>query len=109
MVKLAASISFLFNEWPLEDSFVAVRRAGFRDRGTLQVGKKADVNIIGFNKFRFFAPEMVYDLPAGGRRLTQRCEGYIATLVAGQPIFENQQPTGALPGRLMRAGQKTSF
>ena len=51
-------------------------------------------------------PEMVYDLPAGGRRLTQRCDGYIATLVAGQPIFENQQATGALPGQLMRAGQK---
>jgi N-acyl-D-amino-acid deacylase len=109
VVKLAASISFFFNEWPLEDSFVAVRRAGFRDRGTLQVGKKADINIIDFDKLRLFAPEMVYDLPAGGRRLTQRCEGYIATLVAGQPIFENQQPTGALPGRLMRAGQKTSF
>jgi N-acyl-D-aspartate/D-glutamate deacylase len=38
--------------------------------------------------------------------LTQRCDGYIATLVAGQPIFENQQATGALPGQLMRAGQK---
>ena len=109
MVKLATSISFLFNEWPLEDSFAAARRAGFCDQGTLQVGKKADINIIDFNKLRFFAPEMVYDLQAGGRRLTQRCEVYIATLVAGQPIFENQQTTGALPGRLMRAGQKTGF
>jgi N-acyl-D-aspartate/D-glutamate deacylase len=79
---------------------------GMNDRGTLQVGKKADINIIDYDKLRLYAPEMVYDLPAGGRRLTQRCDGYIATLVAGQPIFENQQATGALPGQLMRAGQK---
>ena len=80
---------------------------GMNDRGTLQVGKKADINIIDYDKLRLYAPEMVYDLPAGGRRLTQRCDGYIATLVAGQPIFENQQATGALPGQLMRAGQKS--
>lgn len=79
---------------------------GMHDRGTLQVGKKANINIIDFDKLRLFAPEMVQDLPAGERRLTQRCEGLFATLVAGQPIFENQKPTGACPGQLMRAGQK---
>ena len=74
------------------------------DRGTLQMGKKADINIIDFDKLRLFAPEMIYDLPAGGRRLTQRCDGYMSTLVSGLPIFEQQQATGALPGKLMRAG-----
>jgi N-acyl-D-aspartate/D-glutamate deacylase len=49
---------------------------------------------------------MVFDLPAGGRRLVQRADGYVATLVAGQPIYENQVPTGALPGRLVRGGQR---
>jgi N-acyl-D-aspartate/D-glutamate deacylase len=79
---------------------------GMHERGTLALGKKADINIIDFEKLRLFAPEMVQDLPAGGQRLTQRCEGYIATLVEGQPIFENQRATGALPGKLLRAGRK---
>ena len=82
------------------------RLYGMHDRGTLQIGKKANINIIDFDKLRLFAPEMVCDLPAGGRRLIQRCEGYIATLVAGQPIFEHQKSTGNLPGHLMRAGRK---
>ena len=50
-------------------------------------------------------PELVHDMPAGGRRFVQRVEGYEATLVAGEPIFERGEHTGALPGRLVRAGQ----
>jgi N-acyl-D-aspartate/D-glutamate deacylase len=48
-------------------------------------------------------PEIRYDLPAGGRRLVQRVDGYIATLVSGTPVFEHGRYTGATPGRLVRA------
>lgn len=76
---------------------------GMTDRGRLQPGKKADVNVIDFEALRLHHPEMIYDLPAGGRRLVQRVEGYDMTIVSGQPIMERGQETGARPGRLMRA------
>jgi N-acyl-D-amino-acid deacylase len=78
---------------------------GFNDRGRLAVGKKADVNIIDHNNLRLFHPEMRYDLPAGGKRLVQRAQGYRATFNSGVCIFENDQETGARPGRLVRAGK----
>jgi N-acyl-D-aspartate/D-glutamate deacylase len=77
---------------------------GMPDRGRLQPGKKADVNIIDFDRLRLHHPEMIYDLPAGGRRLVQQVEGYDMTLVSGVPIFERGEATGAQPGRLVRAG-----
>ncbi|MCB4823885.1 N-acyl-D-amino-acid deacylase family protein [Roseicella aerolata] len=76
---------------------------GFHDRGRLAVGKKADVNVIDFAALRPHHPEMAYDLPAGGRRLVQRVDGYDMTLVSGVPIFEKGEETGARPGRLVRA------
>ncbi|MCC2597104.1 amidohydrolase family protein [Pusillimonas sp. MFBS29] len=75
---------------------------GLHDRGLLTEGMKADINIIDPDILRIHSPEMVFDLPAGGRRLVQRADGYIATIVNGQPIFEHGQATGALPGRLIR-------
>ena len=75
---------------------------GFTDRGTLEVGKKADVNVIDLDALRLHAPKMVCDLPAGGRRLVQRADGYRATIVSGEVTFENGEPTGARPGRLVR-------
>jgi N-acyl-D-aspartate/D-glutamate deacylase len=78
---------------------------GFTDRGRLAPGMRADVNLIDFDRLRLHQPEVVYDLPAGGRRLVQRVDGYRATLVAGTPIFENGEDTGARPGRLVRAGR----
>ena len=75
---------------------------GLHDRGVLAVGKKADVNVIDFNGLRLHAPEMLYDLPGGARRLVQRTDGYLATIVSGTPIFENGVASGALPGRLIR-------
>jgi N-acyl-D-amino-acid deacylase len=78
---------------------------GFRDRGRLKPGLRADINLIDFDRLRLHQPEMVHDLPAGGRRLVQRVDGYRATLVAGTPIFENGEETGARPGRLVRNGQ----
>jgi N-acyl-D-aspartate/D-glutamate deacylase len=77
---------------------------GFADRGRLAPGLKADVNVIDFERLRLHVPEIRYDLPAGGRRLVQRVDGYVATLVSGTPVFENGHYTGATPGRLVRAG-----
>ena len=54
---------------------------------------------------RLHTPEVVNDLPAGGKRLVQGAEGYEATLVAGTPVFERGEHTGAKPGRLVRRGR----
>jgi N-acyl-D-amino-acid deacylase len=78
---------------------------GFHDRGRLRPGLRADVNIIDFDGLRLHQPEVVHDLPAGGRRLVQRVDGYRATLVAGTAVFESGEDTGARPGRLVRAGR----
>ncbi|MBV8888564.1 MAG: amidohydrolase family protein [Alphaproteobacteria bacterium] len=78
---------------------------GFHDRGRLLPGLRADVNLIDFDALHLHQPEIVHDLPAGGRRLVQRVEGYAATLVAGTPVFERGEETGARPGRLVRAGR----
>jgi len=78
---------------------------GFHDRGRLRPGLRADINLIDFDRLRLHQPEIVHDLPAGGRRLVQRVDGYRATLVAGTPIFENGEETGARPGRLVRNGR----
>jgi N-acyl-D-aspartate/D-glutamate deacylase len=77
---------------------------GLSDRGRLAPGLRGDVNLIDFDGLRLHQPELVNDLPANGRRFVQRVDGYEATLVAGTPIFERGQHTGALPGRLVRAG-----
>ena len=78
---------------------------GLNDRGVLAVGKKADVNVIDYAGLQVRKPEIVYDLPAGGRRLVQKVNGYKATFVSGMPVFENGEHTGALPGQLVRAGR----
>jgi N-acyl-D-aspartate/D-glutamate deacylase len=78
---------------------------GFNDRGRLSPGLRADINLIDFDRLQLRQPEVAYDLPAGGRRLVQRVDGYRATLVGGTPVFENGEDTGARPGRLVRAGR----
>jgi N-acyl-D-aspartate/D-glutamate deacylase len=75
---------------------------GLRDRGAVQVGLRADLNVIDLDGLALRAPRAVDDLPAGGRRILQDATGYVATIVAGQVTRRNGQPTGALPGRLLR-------
>jgi N-acyl-D-aspartate/D-glutamate deacylase len=78
---------------------------GLQDRGLLKPGFKADINIIDPDALALHRPEFVHDLPAGGRRLVQRADGYIATIVRGQPIFEHGVETDALPGKVLRGPQ----
>ena len=78
---------------------------GLQDRGVLSVGRKADLNIIDHDKIMLPQPRVIYDLPAGGRRLFQGAQGYDATLVAGTVIARHGEATGALPGRLVRGPQ----
>jgi N-acyl-D-amino-acid deacylase len=78
---------------------------GFTDRGTLVPGKRADVNVIDFDALHLHAPKMVFDLPAGGRRLVQRADGYAYTVVGGEVTFEQGEPTGSRPGQLVRMGR----
>ncbi len=75
---------------------------GLRDRGLLAVGMKADVNVLDFDGLTLHAPEIVFDLPAGGKRLVQRASGWEHTIVSGEVTFESGEPTGALPGRVVR-------
>ncbi len=76
---------------------------GFKDRGRLEQGKKADVNVIDFDGLTLHSPKMIFDLPAGGRRLVQSVDGYDMTICSGTPIFEKGQETGARPGKLVRS------
>jgi len=81
---------------------------GFGDRGRLAPELRADINVIDFDGLKVRKPELVHDMPAGGRRFVQHVEGYEATLVAGRPIFERGERTGAMPGRLVRAGHESA-
>jgi N-acyl-D-amino-acid deacylase len=78
---------------------------GMKDRGVLQPGYLADINIIDFDKLSLPSPFVAFDLPAGGRRLVQTANGYLATIKSGQVIMENGEKTGALPGKLVRGPQ----
>jgi N-acyl-D-aspartate/D-glutamate deacylase len=82
------------------------RAYGLNDRGQLKPGLLADLNVIDFEKLRLFRPEAINDLPAGGKRLVQRAEGYRYTVKSGQVTFDNGQHTGALPGGLVRGGRE---
>lgn len=75
---------------------------GFKDRGVIKEGFKADINIIDFNNLKLLPPALISDLPAGGKRFMQKANGYIATIVNGQVIIENNVFTDKRPGRLVR-------
>ena len=78
---------------------------GLTDRGTIAVGKKADVNVIDMAALTLHAPRMAYDLPAGGQRLVQGASGYAATIVSGVLTRRDSADTGARPGRLVRGAR----
>ena len=77
---------------------------GLQDRGRIAPGMRADINVIDYDRLHLRMPEVHYDLPAGGKRLLQRSDGFAATLVAGVPVWREGEATGALPGRLVRSG-----
>jgi N-acyl-D-aspartate/D-glutamate deacylase len=81
------------------------RLYGMTDRGTVEPGALADFNLIDYGALTLGAPFVANDLPAGGRRLLQKASGYVATLKAGTVTFEHGEPTGALPGRLVRGAR----
>jgi N-acyl-D-aspartate/D-glutamate deacylase len=115
-----SSPTYLLSHWvrdrqrgervPLEWAVAAQTRRtaelyGLEDRGLLAPGMLADVNLIDFDALGITAPEMTYDLPSGAGRLIQRAHGYRLTLKRGEVIFEDGEPTGALPGKLLRGPQ----
>ena len=93
----------LLVKWQTQDTAATV---GLNDRGLLRPGYKADVNIIDFEGLKLHAPKIVYDLPAGGRRLGQAAEGFRATIVSGVVTYQDGTATGKLPGKLIRGAQK---
>ena len=76
---------------------------GIKDRGLLVEGLKADINIIDFDNLTIHEPEIVNDLPAGGRRLVQKASGYSYTIVSGEIAFKDGEATGKLNGQLIRS------
>ena len=106
--------SHLLSHWVREQQALTLEEAikmitlepstlwGFHDRGLLRVGLKADVNVINPDTILPQMPEVVNDLPGGGRRLKQKADGILATIVNGQTLFRNGEHTGALPGQLLR-------
>ncbi|MBP6766784.1 MAG: amidohydrolase family protein [Reyranella sp.] len=96
--------------WPLPWAIrqltdVPARTVGLGDRGRLQVGYKADLNVIDLDRLKVSAPHPVHNLPGGGRRLEQKAEGYVATIVSGEVTYRDGNFTGARPGRLVRGAR----
>jgi N-acyl-D-amino-acid deacylase len=95
--------------FPLEQavrmlSFEPATHWGFADRGLIREGMAADLLVFDPETIAPEMPEVVRDLPAGARRLTQRARGIAATVVNGEVVLRDGKPTGALPGQLLRAG-----
>jgi N-acyl-D-amino-acid deacylase len=72
------------------------------DRGRIEPGLRADLNVIDVDALSLATPTAIHDLPAGGTRLVQRATGYDATIVAGEVVRRHGVDTGARPGRLLR-------
>ncbi len=114
MICDAAFPTFMLTEYVRDKKRLPIERAvsmlarepaesvGFYDRGVLKPGYKADLNIIDLDRLHLYAPRVKRDLPAGGRRLSQKADGYAATIVSGEITYQNGRATGALPGRLVR-------
>ncbi|MBK6797183.1 MAG: amidohydrolase family protein [Acidobacteria bacterium] len=81
------------------------RHLGLTDRGLLKTGLKADLNVFDYRNLKLRLPQLVRDLPAGGKRFIQRSDGYVATIVSGNVVSRNGQITEERPGRLVRLNQ----
>ena len=118
MICDASMPTFLLQHWvrdrsrgprlPIEDAVRMLSRDpaelyGFSDRGTLERGRRADVNLIDLDALSLHVPEITHDLPTGAPRVVQRTEGYRATVVAGEVTFRAGAETGAYPGGLIRS------
>ncbi|WP_310498858.1 D-aminoacylase [Sandarakinorhabdus sp.] len=115
----AASPTFLLQHWVKERTRGTIsleqaikrqchdtaRLYGLDDRGLLRPGYLADINIIDMGAIKLGKPWLAFDLPAGGKRLLQRADGYMMTLKNGQVTFRDGVMTGALPGTLIRGPQ----
>ena len=75
---------------------------GLRDRGVVAPGYKADLNVLDTDAIKPHPVEVVYDLPAGAKRILQRADGYVATIVNGEVVQRDGNDTGARPGRMVR-------
>jgi len=119
----ASAISYLLTHWtrdrtrgdkvPLPWAIKRLTRdnaaaIGLNDRGLLKPGFKADINVIDYDRLQLQAPRVVYDLPSGARRLIQKTDGYVATIVSGRPVYREGEATGALPGRLVRGAKSAA-
>jgi N-acyl-D-amino-acid deacylase len=91
-----------------KQSHDTARLYGLEDRGTIEPGMLADLNLIDFDELQLEPPSVAYDLPAGGSRLVQRARGYVATIKSGVTTFEHGIDTGRRPGRLVRGGVPAS-
>ena len=89
-------------------SFEPATHWGFSDRGLIREGLAADLLVFDPETIAPEMPEVVRDLPAGARRLTQRARGIAATVVNGEVVLRDGKPTGALPGQLLRGGARRS-
>ncbi len=122
MISDASIPTFLLTHWgrdrtrgeriPLEELIENQTRRtaecyGLFDRGVIAPGMKADINVIDFDNLYIHEPVLTNDLPAEGKRFLQKITGYRMTLCSGEVIYRDGQPTGALPGKLIR-GSKTS-
>ncbi len=121
MISDASFPTFLMTHWAREcgrgDGFDlswlikrqtsdTARTVGLNDRGVIAPGMKADINVIDVEKLRLPPPQMAFDLPAGGKRLLQKAEGYRATVLSGVVTYRDGEATGELPGRLVRGPQE---
>ena len=91
-----------------KQTYDTARTYGLNDRGVLAPGYRADINIIDFEALQLLPPRLIYDLPAGGRRIVQGARGYRHTFVAGSETMRDGEATGNLPGRLIRGAQSAT-
>ncbi len=82
---------------------------GLEDRGVLAPGYLADLNIIDLDRIKLGKPWLAFDLPAGGKRLLQKADGYVCTIKSGQLTFRDGECLGVYPGGLIRGPQRVEM